>query len=134
MRSPPSPTDGGDVVVNATTGSGKGLLLVLPALADWAAAEPRALGPIDLVTVPYTALGVHLEGSMNDTFAHGGHAPHAGRDLDARRGGAVPTARRHRCADRGARLADVLADAAGGDGRRERLACAACRSTRRTFV
>ena len=60
---------GCDVVVNAGTGSGKGLLMVLPALADWASAEPGLLGLVDLVTVPYTALGVHLETSMNALFA-----------------------------------------------------------------
>ena len=59
---------GADVVVNAATGSGKGLLLVLPAAAAWHAAEPGVVAPIDLVIVPYKALGMHLEKTFNALF------------------------------------------------------------------
>ena len=60
---------GADLVVNAATGSGKGLLPMLPALAAWAAASPGELGPIELVIVPFAALGVHIEQSTNAVIA-----------------------------------------------------------------
>ena len=59
---------GGDLVVNAATGSGKGLLLALPAAAVWHAAEPGTLVLVDLVIVPYKALGIHLEKTFNALF------------------------------------------------------------------
>jgi superfamily II DNA/RNA helicase len=48
---------GGDLVVNAATGAGKGLLIMLPAVADWARSVPGEVGMITLVVVPYKALG-----------------------------------------------------------------------------
>ena len=59
---------GGDLVVNAATGSGKGLLLALPAAAAWHAAEPGVLALVDVVIVPYKALGIHLEKTFNALF------------------------------------------------------------------
>ena len=59
---------GGDLVVNAATGSGKGTLLALPAAAAWHSAEPGVLAPIDMVIVPYKALGIHLEKVFNTLF------------------------------------------------------------------
>ena len=47
---------GDDLVVNAATGSGKGLLLALPALAAWAAATPGEPAPVELAIVPFAAL------------------------------------------------------------------------------
>ena len=60
---------GADLVVNAATGSGKGLLPMLPALAAWAAASQGELAPIELVVVPFAALGVHIEQSTNAVIA-----------------------------------------------------------------
>jgi hypothetical protein len=59
---------GADLVVNAATGSGKGLLLALPAAAAWAACAPDAMAPVDLVIVPYKALGLHHEKVINELF------------------------------------------------------------------
>ena len=80
---------GADVVVNAATGSGKGLLLVLPAAAAWHAAEPGVVAPIDLVIVPYKALGMHLEKTFNALFkqlAEEGRLRPGARALFVRRG------------------------------------------------
>ena len=80
---------GADVVVNAATGSGKGLLLVLPAAAAWHAAAPGVVAPVDLVVVPYKALGVHHENTFNNLFeqlADEGRLRPGARALFVRRG------------------------------------------------
>lgn len=56
---------GKDVVINAATGAGKGLLIQVPAVAMWAAAVSGIPEPVTLVLVPYKALGEHLERSFN---------------------------------------------------------------------
>lgn len=59
---------GADLVVNAATGSGKGMLLALPAAAALHASAPDVLAPVDIVIVPYKALGMHLEKVLNELF------------------------------------------------------------------
>jgi superfamily II DNA/RNA helicase len=84
---------GADLVVNAATGSGKGLLLSLPAASAWHSTEPGALAPIDLVIVPYKALGMHHEKTFNALFQQ------LAKEGKMRPGACALFVRRGQCAD-----------------------------------